>query len=45
MNLFMFEREETDENALKRKINSSLGKYSADQIGHVYRYMKFMIGS
>lgn len=44
MSLFMFEREETDEKALRHKINSSLDKYSADQLGHVYRYMKFMVG-
>ena len=44
MGLFMFEREETDEKGLRRKINSLLDKYSVDQLGHLYRYMKFMIG-
>jgi transcriptional regulator with XRE-family HTH domain len=44
MSLFMFDRDETDERALRRKINSLLDQYSADQLGHVHRYMKFMIG-
>jgi len=44
MSLFMFDRDETDERALRRKINSLLDTYSADQLGHIYRYMKFMIG-
>lgn len=44
MSLFMFEREETDERGLKRKINGLLDKYTADQLGHLYRYMKFMVG-
>ncbi|MGI0085621.1 MAG: helix-turn-helix domain-containing protein [Nitrososphaerales archaeon] len=44
MSLFMFDREETGEKGLRRKINSLLDKYNADQLGHVYRYMKFMIG-
>lgn len=44
MTLFMFERDETDEKALRRKVNGLLEKYSADQLGQVYRYMKLMIG-
>jgi transcriptional regulator with XRE-family HTH domain len=44
MTLFMFEREETDEKVLRRKISSLLDKYSADQLAQAYRYMKLMIG-
>lgn len=44
MTLFMFERDETDEKALRRKINGQLEKYDVEQLGQVYRYMKLMIG-
>ncbi len=44
MTLFMFEREETDERTLKRKINGLLEKYTVEQLGQAYRFMKFMIG-
>jgi transcriptional regulator with XRE-family HTH domain len=44
MTLFMFERDETDEKALRRKIDGLLEKYDVDQLGQVYRYMRLMIG-
>ncbi len=44
MTLFIFERDEKDEKTLRRKISGLLDKYSAEQLGQTYRYMKFMIG-
>jgi transcriptional regulator with XRE-family HTH domain len=44
MMLFMFEGEETDEKSLRRKIYALLDKYTAHQLGQVYRYLTFMIG-
>ncbi len=42
--LFLFERDEADEKTLRRKVNALLDKYTAEQLGQTYRYMKFMIG-
>ncbi len=44
MTFFLYEREEIDEKVLRRKINALLEKYTAEQLGQTYRYMKFMIG-
>ncbi len=44
MTFFMFERDEADEKVLRRKIEQLLDKYTAEQLGQTYRYMKFMIG-
>lgn len=44
MTLFMFDRDETDEKAVRRKINGLLEKYDLDQLRQVYRYMRFMVG-
>ena len=44
MSFFMFEGEETDEKALRRKIEGLLNKYSASQLVQTYRYMIFMVG-
>jgi transcriptional regulator with XRE-family HTH domain len=41
---FLFERDEKDEKNLRRKINGLLDKYTGEQLGQAYRYMKFMIG-
>ncbi|MHB8413604.1 MAG: helix-turn-helix domain-containing protein [Candidatus Acidiferrales bacterium] len=41
---FLFERDEKDEKILRRKINALLDRYTAEQLGQTYRYMKFMIG-
>ncbi|MHB8524933.1 MAG: hypothetical protein ACYDD2_02085 [Candidatus Acidiferrales bacterium] len=41
---FLFERDEKDEKILRRKINGLLDRYTAEQLGQTYRYMKFMIG-
>jgi transcriptional regulator with XRE-family HTH domain len=42
--LFLFERDETDAKTLRRKIDGLLGKYTPEQLGEVYRFMKFMVG-
>ncbi len=44
MTLFMFEREETDEKVLRRRISDRLEKYTAEQLAQTYRYMRFMVG-
>jgi transcriptional regulator with XRE-family HTH domain len=44
MTFFMFERDETDEKALRRKVNTMLDRYTAEQLGQTYRYMKLMVG-
>jgi transcriptional regulator with XRE-family HTH domain len=41
---FLFERDETDGKTLRRKINALLDKYTTEQLGQTYRYMKFMVG-
>jgi len=45
MTFFLFERDEMDEKLLRRQINALLEKYTPEQLGQTYRYMKFMIGS
>jgi transcriptional regulator with XRE-family HTH domain len=44
MTFFMFEGEETDEKALRRKIEALLNKYSINQLVQTYRYMIFVVG-
>lgn len=44
ISFFMFEGEESDQKALRRKIEALLNKYSANQLVQTYRYMIFKVG-
>lgn len=43
MSFFMFEGEETDEKALRKKIDDLINKFSANELAQVYRYLIFMV--
>ena len=41
---FLFERDETDVKSLRRKIDALMSGYTSEQLGEIYRFMKFMVG-
>jgi transcriptional regulator with XRE-family HTH domain len=44
MSFFVFEREENDAKALRKKIDGLLRDLPVEQLGQTYRFLKFVVG-